>query len=968
MNDQGPQREALQRIGAVTFSEFDDPQTRREKLARIVLDGMYQFVGLLDAEGRTLEINRAALEGAGIRLEDIEGKPFWQARWFQVSRESEELQRSFVERARQGEFIRCDIEIYGQAAGDETIVVDFSLLPVRDQAGDIVFLLAEGRNITAKKRVEAEVVRKNAELQSLLDKIRQLDQFKNDLFANVSHELRTPLALILGPTEQMLATGANLTDEQRSQLQVVHRNAAALLKHVNDLLDLAKVDARKMDTHYARVELSALVRSVAEQFHAVAPQHALSYVVHAPQAIEAEIDSEKFERVLLNLLSNAFKFTPSGGRIRCALERNGDDRALLSVQDSGPGVPVPMRTAIFERFHQGQQGTTRDFGGTGLGLAIAKEFVELHHGSIGVTSAPGGGALFQVEIPLKAPSGTYVASRPGLGTDIDAEAATDGVIAELMPEEIASTVEARTLDRPTVLVVEDNPQMRSFVREALSADYRVVTAADGRIALNRAMADVPDLVVTDLMMPSLGGDRLVDAMRAEPALEDVPVLVLSAKDDEGLRARLLAESVQDYVTKPFSVHELRARVSNLVTVKRARDAMRLELASQSHDLTQLTRHLIANQHALRESEHRWWAIYEHSPVGIALSDAGGLFRAGNPAFRTMLGYTAEEIRTCSLERITLVEDRAQTRERVERLVAGEVREYHVQRRFQRKDGAIVWANTSVSLIPDVAASTPLLVIVTADITERKRAEQALARVQNELAQVTRASTLGELAASIAHEVNQPLAAIMANGHACVRWLSGTPADEREAIEAAQRIIRDASRAAEVITRIRDFLRRGEMQRGPVDLNAMVEDVLALVRTEAGNQRVVLRHVPVPELPTVFADRVQIQQVLLNLVVNGIEAIGSAAGTVRTLDVRAQQHAPDMLQVDVRDTGPGIDAAIGDRIFDAFHTSKPQGMGMGLAISRSIVEAHGGRIWVRPNEGPGVTFSFTLPIEAGSADA
>ena len=227
--------------------------------------------------------------------------------------------------------------------------------------------------------------------------------------------------------------------------------------------------------------------------------------------------------MLLNLLSNAFKFTPSGGRIRCALERSGDDRALLSVQDSGPGVPVPMRAAIFERFHQGQQGTTRDFGGTGLGLAIAKEFVELHHGSIGVTSAPGGGALFQVEIPLKAPSGTYVASRPGLGTDIDAEAATDGVIAELMPEEIASTVEARTLDRPTVLVVEDNPQMRSFVREALSADYRVVTAADGRIALNRAMADVPDLVVTDLMMPSLGGDRLVDAMRAEPALEDVQI-------------------------------------------------------------------------------------------------------------------------------------------------------------------------------------------------------------------------------------------------------------------------------------------------------------------------------------------------------------------------------------------------------------------------------------------------------------
>lgn len=966
MNDLSPQREALRRIGAVTFSESDDPQTRREKLARIVLDGMYQFVGLLDAEGRTLEINRAALEGAGIRLEDIQGKPFWQARWFQVSRESEELQRSFVQRARQGEFIRCDMEIYGEAAGDETIVVDFSLLPVKDEAGDVVFLLAEGRNITAKKRVEAEVVRKNAELQSLLDKIRQLDQFKNDLFANVSHELRTPLALILGPTEQMLATGSNLSDEQRSQLQVVHRNAAALLKHVNDLLDLAKLDARKMDMRYARTDLSALVRAVAEQFHAVAPQHALSYVVQAPQAIEAEIDAEKFERVLLNLLSNAFKFTPAGGRIRCALERSGDDRALLSVQDSGPGVPPPLRLTIFERFHQGQQGTTRDFGGTGLGLAIAKEFVELHHGSIGVTTAPGGGALFQVEIPLRAPTGTYVATRPSTADAPGDDAMADGVIAELSPEESAVDVEARSEERATVLVVEDNPQMRSFVREALAADYRVVTAADGRIALNCALADAPDLVVTDLMMPSLGGDRLVDAMRAEPTLADVPVLVLSAKDDEALRARLLAESVQDYVTKPFSVHELRARVHNLVTVKRARDELRHELASQSKDLTQLTRHLIANQHALRESEHRWWAIYEHSPVGIALADAGGLIRAGNPAFRTMLGYTAEEIRACSLQRITLVEDRAQTQERVDKLVAGEVREYHVQRRFQRKDGAVVWANTSVSLIPDVAATTPLLVVVTADITERKRAEQALARVQNELAQVTRASTLGELAASIAHEVNQPLAAIMANGHACVRWLSGAPPDEREATDAAQRIIRDASRAAEVITRIRGFLRRGEMQRSPIDLNAIVEDVLALVRTEAGNQRVTLRHVPAQALPPVVADRVQIQQVMLNLVMNGIEAIGGAAGSIRTLDVRAQQHTTDTIRVDVRDTGPGIDEAIGDRLFDAFHTSKPQGMGMGLAISRSIVEAHGGRIWVRPNEGPGVTFSFTLPVEGASA--
>ncbi|HMX11101.1 MAG TPA: histidine kinase dimerization/phospho-acceptor domain-containing protein, partial [Burkholderiaceae bacterium] len=229
------------RVGAVTLSASDGAQTQREKLARIVLDAMYQFVGLLDAEGRTLEINRAALEGAGLRLEDIRGRPFWEARWFQVSRESIEQQRDFVRRARGGEFIRCDLEVYGEAAGDRTIVVDFSLLPVRDDRGRVAFLLAEGRNITAKKLAEAEVARKNAELQRLLDTVRQMDQLKSDLFANVSHELRTPLALILGPTDELLAHGANLTEPQRRQLQVVRRSAATLLKHVDDLLDLARL-------------------------------------------------------------------------------------------------------------------------------------------------------------------------------------------------------------------------------------------------------------------------------------------------------------------------------------------------------------------------------------------------------------------------------------------------------------------------------------------------------------------------------------------------------------------------------------------------------------------------------------------------------------------------------------------------------------------------------------------------------
>jgi PAS domain S-box-containing protein len=962
-NDGRPNAPATKprRVGAVTLHASDNAQTYHEKLARIVLDEMYQFVGLLDAQGMTLEINRAALEGAGVRLDDIRGKPFWEARWFAVSQETVQAQKDFVRRAQLGEFIRCDVEVYGKAAGEETIIVDFSLLPVKDDSGAVVFLLAEGRNITEKKGAEAEIARKNAELQSLLERIRQLDQLKNDLFANVSHELRTPLALILGSTDEMLAQGAALSEPQARSLTVIRRNAIALLRQVNDLLDLAKLDARKVVLNYSRADLASLARVVAEQFRPIAAQRNVAYVIETPQALDAEVDLEKTERVFLNLLSNAFKFTPPGGRIRCALERVGSHRARWVVQDSGPGVAPEMQQSIFERFRQVQHGTTRDVGGTGLGLAITKEFVELHCGVIGVTAAPGGGALFQMEIPRMAPPGAIVGGAPSLAA-AQSNVSSEGTVAELLAADADAPEDARRDGRPTALVVEDNAEMRRFVREALAGEFRVIAAADGQQALERAMTELPDIVVTDLMLPRLGGDRLVDEMRVRPSLADVPVLVLSAKDDEALRTRLLDESVQDYVTKPFSVHELRARVRNLTSMKLARDLLRREVASQSKDLAELTGMLVASRRSLQESEHRWWAIYEHSPVGIALADAQGQFRAANPAFRALLGRSEDDMHACSLQQITPAEDRAATEAHVQSLMAGEVRDYPLQRRFQRKDGGMVWANTSVSQIPGEPDAAPLLVVVAEDITRQKAAQEALARARHELARVTRVSTLGELAASIAHEVNQPLAAIAANGHACARWLNADPPDPREAQAAAQRIVRDANRASEVIARIRAFLRRGEIRRELIEIDSVIADVLALVRSEVQALRIALRHPPGRELPRVLADRVQVQQVVLNLVMNALEAIGRSTALTRTVDIRAHHRAAEGLQIDVRDSGCGIDASASDRLFDAFHTTKPQGLGMGLAISRSIVEAHGGRLWVRPNEGAGVTFSFTLPVE------
>ncbi len=573
------------RVRGVELKKGDSPQRYREKLARIVMDEMYQFVGLLDASGTLLEVNRAALEGAGIRLDDIMGKPFWEARWWTVSQETMDEQREACRRGAMGEFIRYDVEIYGEAAGEGTIIIDYSLNPVKNQEGKVVFLLAEGRNITEKKRAEAEIARKNEELQRLLNRVRELDELKSQFFANVSHELRTPLALILGPTEKVLAAD-NLTDAQRQDIDVVRRNAAMLLKQVNNLLDLSKLDAGKMTADYSSVDLVETVRTVAGQFDGLAPQRNINYTVLTPSTLPAEIDVDKIERVVLNLVSNAFKFVPDGGRVSCTLEAPANGRALLTIKDSGPGVPPDLRDAIFQRFRQADGGATRQAGGTGLGLSIVRDFVDLHCGTVSVTEAPGGGAQFMVELPLHARDGVHVRRRAATHPQSkDSAANVAGALEELMPAAVAVTPDVAAAEgQARILVVEDNADLRNLIAGTLSGDYSVKLAADGGQGLELALAEKPDLIITDLMMPGMSGDQMIEALRQREDFDDVPIIVLSAKADDSLRVRLLANGAQDYLVKPFAGVELRARTANLVSVKRATDLLRQEADSKTADI------------------------------------------------------------------------------------------------------------------------------------------------------------------------------------------------------------------------------------------------------------------------------------------------------------------------------------------------------------------------------------------------
>ena len=246
-----------------------------------------------------------------------------------------------------------------------------------------------------------------------------------------------------------------------------------------------------------------------------------------------------------------------------------------------------------------------------------------------------------------------------------------------------------------------------------------------------------------------------------------------------------------------------------------------------------------------------------------------------------------------------------------------------------------------------------------DISDHKRAEEAVRKAQAELAHAARVSTMGEMAASIAHEVNQPLSGVVINANASLRWLAAEPADLGEAREAIARIIRDGKRASEVTARVRALSKKGVSEKKRLDLNAAIQEVVSLARGEVNRARVTLRTILDPELPRVLGDRVQLQQVVLNLILNGIEAMAGVVDRPRELTITTHREDGDRARVVVTDSGVGFDSDKGNQIFDAFYTTKRGGMGMGLSISRSIIENHGGRLWAVQNDGPGASFQFTV---------
>ncbi|MGB3543574.1 hybrid sensor histidine kinase/response regulator transcription factor, partial [Rubrivirga sp.] len=413
--------------------------------------------------------------------------------------------------------------------------------------------------LEAARAREVEAVRVHAEAQRL----RELDAFRSRFFADVAHEFRTPLTLTLGPLQDVLSDEhGRVEDAVRAPLVLAQQNGQRVLTLVDQILSVARAEAGQLQLQTRPVDLSAFVSHVAERYRDAARQRGLDLEVAVPpDPVEVVADPARLETVLTNLLTNAFKFTPSGGSVRVVLE--AESLARITVQDTGRGIAPDALPHVFDRFYTTPAEDSFGGTGTGIGLSLARELVALHGGTLEVESVQGQGSRFTVTLPL------------GSG------AAGDGWAPGAIPAPAlggGDTSDAPDLedDVTTVLVVEDHPELRAYVRRHLEPSYRVLETDDGQKGLEMARERLPDLVVSDVMMPGLDGLSLCHALKSDPETDFIPVILLTARAERDDRLEGLAMQADDYLTKPFDPAELRARVGNLIA---SRQRLRERFAS-----------------------------------------------------------------------------------------------------------------------------------------------------------------------------------------------------------------------------------------------------------------------------------------------------------------------------------------------------------------------------------------------------
>jgi signal transduction histidine kinase len=457
---------------------------------------------------------------------------------------------------------------------------------------NVYFLILTGVIIVAGTWQYNEVRRSEFDLRYRLDqnreelertnqKLREMDEVKSRFFANISHELRTPLTLLIAPLEAMLGPKPKSEAEQKELLDTMHGNSMRLLKLINDLLDLVRLESGRVEVKERRVEVKEFVEGIGTAVRAMAKDKRIRLETHVdPSLGAAKLDSEKLERISLNLLFNAMKFTAAGGKVEFNATRDGDWMEF-DVRDTGMGIDPAQLPHIFDRFWQGDTSSQRKFQGMGIGLALVKELAEAQGGTVKATSEVGRGTTMSVRLPyVQAIEGEVEESELTAETE-DVKPESNGSTqewisslyrrAEMFPAITSLQASLRPIEtgvgrsrKPKLLIADDEPDMLRFLKGQLSANFEVLEAVDGLQAVDKAAQFLPDIILSDMMMPEKDGLQVCRELRERVSTRSIPIVLLTARADEKTKMDCLQAGASDFLGKPFSLTEVSVRLKNLV--------------------------------------------------------------------------------------------------------------------------------------------------------------------------------------------------------------------------------------------------------------------------------------------------------------------------------------------------------------------------------------------------------------------
>jgi signal transduction histidine kinase len=776
--------------------------------------------------------------------------------------------------------------------------------------------------------------------------LAELDRAKTAFFSNVSHELRTPLTLILGPVEDALTSQ---TPPSQSSLEMLHRNALRLLKLVNGLLDFVRIEVGRMRATFESTDLSLFTAQLASVFRSAVERANLTLVVDCPPLAEnVYVDREMWEKVVLNLLSNALKST-FDGEIRVDL-RCTETEAQLRVIDTGTGISEADLPHLFQRFRRIDGARRRSHEGSGIGLALVQELVEMHGGSIAVESTLGKGSTFTVTVPfghahlthgrvvaegensvaVQGSAVAYVQEALGWlpGSDRLEKEVTHGVTDDGI-QPAASTYSAE--HKPEILLVDDNADMREYVNGLLGMRFHVTAAENGRLALEHAARRLPDLVLTDVMMPEMDGFGLLKALRGNPQTRAVPVIMLSARAGEEARIEGMDAGADDYLTKPFTARELVARVEAQLKLARVRK----EAVEQEAELT---------REIYKVRQFAWEAL-EHIPEVFYTFDSAMRFTYVNAAGREISARLGKPFLGENL--FSLLPDLKGTivEENLSRVI-----EQRVPVEFEFYYEPLEnWFQYRVYPQPDQG-----LAMYARDVTEERKTEQAL-RKSEQLA------AAGRLAAGIAHEINNPLEAVT-NVLFLARMDPSITGSSKELLELADK---ELQRLSHIAARSLKFYRQ-RTAPAATSMAELIESVLFFHENEIKTRAIELER-RYRNAPNVICYPGEIQQVVTNLIGNALDALPRHGRLIVAVRRSHDKSGREGVTMTVADNGCGIERAMQGRLFSPFVTTKGEaGNGLGLWVSKGIVDKHQGRIAVRSRKDCGAVFRVFVPVDAAGS--